>query len=621
MASASRSLTWWNSADRAHLNVEEAIRETDKHDSVRQQEDQHHLRLYSDREWKLANATDLRSRLVGNFQARKRQRLSLNVVKNAIDGWVNLICQSRPHITFLTKGADWGLQKKARLRTRFVEAHFHANKAYSLGNRVAKNAGIFGAGFVHVVKAEGRIEYELCLPGEVRVDPFESVAGDPRSIYRVRTIDRYVAAARWPKYKKEILAAKSAYGNSDRLPFIDAWHLASGPKSKDGVHAQVIPGVCTVGFEPYKWSEFPIVGFRFDEAPLGWYGQGIAEEISGIQYEVNVILRTIQSNMWSGGNLKVAVELGSNVQSSALSNQLGCPVIEYAGKPPTFFANDVASPQLFSHLQYLEQKAYDTTGISQMNAQSMTPFASMSGRARIVADQAYSKRFVTCQQRYEDFFQGLSERTLEAAADLAEAGEDLEVVFPGRDYLETIRYSDIAGEQHDFDCEAWSASLAGETPAARLAQIEQMLSMGMIDLAGAMYLYEVPHDLRAYMEETLAPIELAREAIDRIIEDGEPMTPTPMMDLARAAKSAQLWYQRGVLRGVDPERLHMLLDFQKMASHMLQMAAGPANNNAAQNGPVPVPGPGAAPPDGSGGPPELAGQTLPVAPVQAAIGM
>lgn len=621
MAKADRSLAWWGSKDRAHLSVEQAIRETDKHDSVRQTEDQHHLRLYSDREWKLAQATDLRSRMIGNFQARKRQKLSLNVVKNAIDGWVNLICQSRPHITFLTKGADWGLQKKARLRTRFVEAVFHANKAYALGNRVAKNAGIFGAGFVHVVKANGRIEYELCLPGEVLVDPFESVAGDPRSIYRQRTIDRYVAAARWPKFRDKILSAKNQRGNSDRLPFIDAWHLASGPDAHDGVHAQVIPGVCTVGFEEYKWDEFPIVGFRFDEAPLGWYGQGIAEELSGIQYEINVILRTIQANMWSGGNLKVAVKLGSNIQKSSLSNELGCPVIEYADTPPTFFAHDVASPQLFSHLQYLEQEAYQITGISQMSAQSQTPFASMSGRARLVATQEYSKRFVTCQQRYEDFFEALSNRTLEAAADLSDAGEDLEVIFPGRDYLETIRYSDIAGEKHDFDCEAWSASLAGETPAARLAQIDQMLSLGMIDLAGAMYLYEVPHDLRAYMEEQLAPTELAREAIDRIIEDGEPMTPTPMMDLAKAAKSAQLWYQRGVLRGVDPDRLNMLLDFQKMASHMLQMAAGPANNNAAPGAPMLGPGGGAPPPGAMGGPPELSGQNLPLAPVQAAVGM
>jgi hypothetical protein len=616
---ARASLRWWTDKAGAHRSVENAIRESEKHDSARRTEDQHHLRLYSDREWKLAQATDLRSQLVGNFQARKRQRLSLNVVKNAIDGWVNLICQSRPHITFLTKGADWGLQKKARLRTRFVEAHFHANNAYSLGTRIAKNAAIFGVGFIHVIKAHGRIEYDLCLPGEVRVDPYESLAGDPRSIYRVRTIDRYVAAARWPKHAQQIINAPvSGGGNSDRLPFIDAWHLASGPDATDGIHAQIIPGVCTVGFDEYKWDEFPIIPFRFDDAPLGWYGQGVAEELSGIQYEINVILRTIQANMWSGGNLKVAVMAGSNVQPSMLSNQLGCPVIEYTGTAPTFFAHDVASPQLFSHLQYLEQKAYDTTGISQMSAQSMTPFASMSGRARIVAATEYSKRFVTCQQRYEDLFQSLAERTLEAAADLAEDGEDLEVVFPGRDYLEQIRYSDIAGEKNDFDCEAWSASLAGETPAARLAQIEQMLTMGMIDLAGAMYLYEVPHDLRAYMEETLAPIELAREAIDRIIEDGEPTTPTPMMDLARAMKSAQLWYQRGVLRGVDPERLNMLLDFQKMASHMLQMAAGPANNNAAQAGPVPVPSP---PPDGSGGPPALAGQTLTTAPVQAAIGM
>jgi hypothetical protein len=602
MARTSADLRWWRQKKSPHSAIEAALKAAQDADTNRREEDQHHLRLYSEREWTLHRA------LFGTQRSkydrpRKRRRLSVNVVRNNIDGWVNLICKSRPHVTYLTKGADWGLQKKARLRTRFVEAHFLKRNLYQRANLVAKHAGIFGSGFVQVVKAHSRIDYEIVMPGELVADPSESAADDPRSLYRLRTggIDVAVAKELWPEKAKDIEVAAAG---QTRVPYCDAWHLPSGPDADDGLHVQCIPGKVTLGVRKYKWQAFPIVKFSFDDAPIGWFGSGIAEELGGIQFELNSIHRTIASNAYMGGNLKVAVKRGSNVSQGALSNQLGVPVIEYNDQPPTFFTHDIASQQLFQRAAQLQQLASEIVGISQMNIESKTPFATMSGRARLAADDAYSRRFVTHQQRWEGFYNSLADRTLEAAADLADDGEDIEVLFPGREFLEVVRYSDVAGEENDFDAQAWSASLAGETVAGRLDQIQQMLSIGMIDLAGAMNLFEVPHDLRAHMEMTLAPIELARQVIDRIVEDGEPMTPTPMMDLAMAAKYAQLWYQRGVLRGADPQRLYLLLDFHKMALMLLQQSQPQAAANAAP----------------AGAPSPLSGQTLPVAPAAPQLG-
>jgi hypothetical protein len=568
----------------------------------RNDEDDIYLRLYSEREWALQSSLSIKQKLGQSYKKRKRARLSLNVVKSNVDAWVALVCQSRPHINFLTKGADWGLQKKARLRTRFVEALFHAEKFYDLDSRIHKACGIFGLGGLHVLKEHGRVRYELVQPTEIKVDPEEAMAGDVRTLVRERIsgIDKGVAMAMWPDHR-EAIARTPVIGHSNRIPFADAWHLPSGPDTDDGVHVQCIPGVATLSRKPYRWNEFPVVTTVFDDAPIGSYGAGIAEALIGIQYEINVILRTIQSNIWSGGNLKVAVPRGANISDVDINNKLGGTFVHYTGPtPPTFFAHDICSPQLFQQLQYLETKSYDVTGVSQQNAQSQTPFASQSGRARIVADMAYSKRFIVSQRRHEDFAAAVAQRSLEAAADLADEGKDIEVIFPGRDHLEVVKYSDVASESaDDFDCQAWSASLAGETPAARLAQIEQMMQMGMLDLAGAMLLFEIPHDLRAHMEQVLAPIELAREAIDRIIEDGVAVTPNPLMDLALAAKTAQLWYQRGELRGVDPSRLYLLLEFHNLCQRLLGQQQPPAN-------------PGQA----TGAPAELSGQALTPGPTQ-----
>lgn len=595
---------WYHRKAGAERTIFAAVDAARSKAATQRSEDSHYLRLYDEREWsmyQLEQGGTARARAAEVLRARKGRKLSENVVKSCVDGWTNLICRDRPHVNYLTKGADWSLQKKARLRTRFVEAHYLKRGLYGLASRVAKHAGIFGRGFVHVVKSHKRIDYEIVPPWEVVVDPTEAIVNDPRCMYRVRTIDVGEACALWPDHAKALRAS-----GDQRLVLIDAWHLPSGPKADDGVHAQIIPGVVTLKWAKYRWEAFPIVEFFFDDCPVSWGGTGLAAELEGVQYEINSVLRTIQNNVYFGGNIKAAFPRGSGVQPSQLSNALGCPTVEYndtGGGRPVFHTADMGLEPLLGYLQTLKTGAFEKTGISQLNAQSQTPFATMSGRARLIHNQAYSQRFKTHHDRYEDWFKRIADRTLEAAADLADSGEDVEIIFPGRNHLETIKYSDVAGEIEDFDSDVWTASLSGETPGGRLAHIEQMMSLGMIDLAAAMELYEIPMDLRAHMDRVLAPIELAREAIDKIIEDGVPVTPTPMMNLALAAEFAQMWYQRGMLRGVEWQRLYLLLDFHKLCVMMLN-SAQPANDA------------GAAPAQGQPAAPAAAG--APVAPELAA---
>ncbi len=268
------SLEWWRDSDPSR-KIGEAISAAEAADSTRRSEDEHHLRLYSEREWSLFTRAEQRTRIKASLKSRKRRRLSLNVVKNNIDAWTNLICLNRPHVNYMTKGADWGLQRKARLRTRFVEAHFLKRGVYRKNARIVKHAGIgfLGGGAYHVVKIHGQIHYEIVMPGELKVDPLEALADDPRCLYRMPTggLDKGIAKARWPKHAKKI----DSY-NGERVPFVHAWHLPSAPDADDGWYVACIPGVVTLERRPYRWPKFPIVNFVFDEAPLGWGGTGIA---------------------------------------------------------------------------------------------------------------------------------------------------------------------------------------------------------------------------------------------------------------------------------------------------------------------------------------------------------
>jgi hypothetical protein len=571
----SSDLEWYRQGREktAAQNIETAISTARSNSSTQRADDMHYLRLYDEREWSLTQLELGAQSSSRGQRPRKSRRLSRNVVKSCVDGWTALICENRPHVNYLTKGADWSLQKTARMRTRFVEAHFLKRGIYKKAHLFAKHAGITGRGFVHVVRDHGRIDYDVVPPWEIVVDPFEALVNDPRSIYRVRSIDKHVLAELFPKHSKAILGMPE-----NRLTLVDAWHLPSGPKAGDGVHARVIPGKLTLSWDEYRWDAFPVVELFCDVAPVSWGGQGIASDIEGDQYEINDVLRTIQNNVYYGAAIRAFLEKGSSVAPSDMTNALGCSTVTYTGKPPVIHVADVGLQQLLGYLDTLTRGCFEKTGISQANVMSQTPAASQSGRARLIQNQAYRSRFATHQQRYEDFFQRLADRTLEAADDLDEAGENVTIMFPGRQQLETISYADVkAGERDDFDCQAWTASLAGETPAARLAHIDQMMSVGMIDLAAAMELYEIPMDLRAHAERVLAPREIAREVVDRIVEDGTPMTPLPMMDLKLAYEFATTWDQRGELNGVPWQRLQLLLDFGTMCQELMARAAAPAN--------------------------------------------
>lgn len=589
-----QNLIWWRGR-KPHEKVAQALDELSTGMSVLRSNDEHHLRLYSDAEWQSTFQQGERSRTTR--RARTGAQLSLNVVRNMVNAATSMICRSKPYVSFMTDGGDWTLHVAARKRERFVQAHLVRERAHIQAHRVVKNACIFGLGAMQVMRDEGRIRLEVVNPGELFVDEQEANRGSVRSFYRVRMIDREVLRELYPDRRAEIdrSAASSTYwGKSPRsqVMVIDAWHLPSVEGGDDGKHITCTDTV-TLADRKYRWDDPPFAIFRWEEEPFGWYGTGLPAELGGIQREINTLLRLIQQNMWSGGNLKVFVEKGSGVAKSHISNDLRGAIIEYTGTPPAFHANDVVSPQVMQHLQYLVESAYNVTGISQLSAQSQTPFASMSGRARLVHQNSESLRFKTQTERYEDFFNQLARRIIEAATDLDDAGYGDEVViFKERSHLEQVKIEDVVGDPDNFEIQIWSSSQLPQTVAGRLSIVEQLLAQEMVDKRRALQLLDMP-DLRGEQDMVDAPYNLAEEHIARMVYDGEYTAPSPALNLEYALSRVQLEIARCELRrGMPEDRVDMLRDWKETVVDMLE----------AQNPPAAAAPAGMGLPDASGAP-------------------
>lgn len=607
-------LRWWLKKD-ADLSdtVMSRARDITAFSGFRRQEDEHHLRLYSVSEWRGVYGVERRrlnytsSTYNGRGPISNSRRLSVNIVRNMVNSATSMIVRSRPYVSFQTDGADYRTMVLARKRERLVQAHFIRERMHQLSQKRVRNACIFGTGGTKVIRDGNKITYENILPGEILVDEQESIAGEPQCIYQAKLIDKIVLAARFPEFESQIMKATSVgnYWSSDnarQVLVVFAWHFPAEDNKSDGFEVMCIDGA-TLYKRPYRWSRFPGTFFRWEEDPFGFFGSGIAAELTGIQYEINALLRMVQENAYYAGNLKCFVEKGSKVQLGHITNSLKMPVIEYSGTKPIIQANDVASAQIFSHLQYLVQTGYNITGISQLDAQSQTPFASMSGRARLVHQQAESLRFKHTVERYENGYLELAERTLEAATDLADGFNGTEkkiddtVIFRGRDHLEQISYSDVALDEDEthFDMETWSSSQLAHSPGARMEQVDFLVSNGYVTKERGLCMMDLGSDMRSETDLATAPFDVVDEMIERIIVDGEMQSPRPYTNLAYALERSQLEIQRCDLReGVPPDRLDMLREFREQVIDLQNTA----NTRAAPTAAPAMPGAGAPPPMG-----------------------
>ena len=113
---------------------------------------------------------------------------------------------------------------------------------------------------------------------------------------------------------------------------------------------------------------------------------------------------------------KLLVEASSKIVTAHLNNKIG-GIIKYAGTPPTYAPLGGIPAELFSHLQFLVNKAYEISGISQLSAQSLKPSGLDSGKALREYNDIETERFMSVGMRYEKVFMD--------AAEIIDAGKNV----------------------------------------------------------------------------------------------------------------------------------------------------------------------------------------------------
>jgi len=568
---------WFKDKKEAHKSVFPYIKMLDNRQANTQADNIKHMRLYGNHEYNgLAQFNYTQSENSYSIQ----NRVTLNVVQSMIDTAVSKITKNKPRPYFLTDDGDFSLKRKAEKLTKFAEGQFYSTKLYNIMPRIFSDGCIFGTGALKIFRKGTKIEVERVFIDELIIDNNEAIYGAPRQMHQKKWINKDVLKACYPKYAGAIDSATdmsnenmdNSFRNGDMLLVIESWRLPSSEESKDGRHTICINNQ-DLWNEEYCKDYFPFVFSRWNERPLGFWGQGIAEQLTGLQLEINKLLRTIQISMHLVSVPKLMVEASSKIMSTHLNNKIG-GIIKYAGTKPEWGALGGIPGELFTQLDRLYTRSYEIIGLSQLSAQSQKPSGLNSGKAMRTYNEIETERFMACAKRYEQTFLDACEIMIDYAKDIAEETDNYEVKVPGSDFLRTIKWSDVSMEDDQYMMQIFPTSALSQTPSARLSEVQELMQAGLVNKEDGMKLLDFP-DLKSYYNMANSGVEDIERQIELMVDKMEYQAPEPFQNLSYGIKKMQQAYLMYKSQSAPEELLELFRQWMSDANELLVIASTP----------------------------------------------
>ena len=522
------------------------------------------------------------------------ERPTFNLIQSVVDTLVSRIAQSRPQPVFLTDNSDYKQRTLAKKLNNFILGEFYQTKAYELATTVLRDALVEGTGVLHTFETpDNKVGLERVLLTELLIDPNEAMYGEPRQMYRIKLIDREVLIANFPKYKAKLEIAAKAYPDnssnssktvSDLVMVVEGWHLRSGKQQHDGRHTLA----CSAGFlvdEEYTKDRFPFTFMHYSPRLLGFWSQGVAEQLMGTQIELNSILHTISKAIKLVGVPRVFQEEGSKVVAAHHSNEIGV-IVKYRGVKPSYEVAPCNAPELYAERDKLIQYGYQQSGVSALQAASQKPQGLDSGEAIRTYDDISTDRFASLARRYDNMFIDLAYQIVDLACDIAERDGKYMTVYPNKNGTREIDLPKAALLLRDsFVIQCFTQSSLPKDPAGRLQKITEMVQSGMITLQEGRRLLDYP-DLEQIEKLANAGEERIFQYLDDIIEHGKYTPPDPFMDLELATTLTTQYINLYASAKLEESKAEKLRDFFNQVQTIKTAAMAPPAAPAA----APMPG-------------------------------
>jgi hypothetical protein len=533
-------------------------------------------------------------------------RPTMNVIQSATDTLVSRISQSRPAPVFLTDNGDYRERNLAKKLNNFILGEFYQAKAYEKAAVVLRDALVTGTGCMKIFEGrDNKVGLERVLLTELLTDPSEGIYSEPRQLYQLKLIDRDVLIDNFPKFKDIIEKAEKATPDnsadasktvSDMVIVVEGWRLPSGKDAGDGRHTIA----CSAGEcfdEEWTKDSFPFVFLHYSQRLLGFWAQGLAEQLMGTQMEINSLLYTISKAIKLVGVPRVFIEKGSKVSKASNNNDVGV-IIEYSGTKPSYEVAPCVPEEMYAQLQRLIEYGYQQCGVSALQATSQKPAGLNSGEAIRSYDDISTDRFAALSRRYDDFFIALAYQVIDLAKEIAEREGSYSTIYPNKNGTKEIDLPKMSLIQDPFVIQCFNQSSLPRDPAGRYQKVAEMIQSGMVTIKEGRRLLDFP-DLDQVEKLANASEERIYQMLDDIIDTGKYTPPDPFLDLALAKDITVQYINLYFAAKLEEAKKQKLITFFNQINDLITAATPP-----------PMPPPDAAP--GGANPPQAVPQPPPV---------
>ncbi len=518
-------------------------------------------------------------------------RPTFNLVQSAADTLVSRISQSRPTPVFLTDNSDYKERNLAKKLNNFILGEFYQTKAYEKASIALRDALVCGTGVIKIYESQDhKVALERRLLTELFVDPNEARDGDPRQLYELKLVDREVLIDMFDQKSMIESAPQSFPDNSqdssksvaDLVMVVEGWRLPSSPGAGDGRHTIA----CMSGTlldEAWEKDKFPFVFLHYSPRLVGFWAQGLAEQLMGTQIEINSLLHTITRAIKLVGVPRIFMEASSKVNGAAFNNEIGT-IIKYTGMKPEYEVAPCVPQELYAQLQRLIDYGYQQCGVSSLQATSQKPAGLNSGEAIRSYDDISTDRFASLSRRYDNLFIDLAYAITDLAKDICEREGKYQTIYPGKDGTKKIDLPKASILQDPFVIQAFNTSSLPREPAGRMQKVSEMIQAGMISIKEGRRLLDYP-DLGQIEKLANASEERIYQMLDAIVEDGEYTPPDTFLDLQLANEIVVQYYNLYGSAKLEEEKMEMFRTYFTQVQTLVQAATPPPMPAGAPNTP------------------------------------
>jgi hypothetical protein len=493
-------------------------------------------------------------------------RLSFNVCQSCVDTLGSKISKNKIRPQYVSNGGDYSDRRTSEQLNMFSDGVMYRCETHKIARDAFKWALIWGECYVWTNHEDGELHQQKLTPMDVWVDEAEAhLSGTTTQMHMTRQIDRRRAMALFPDAQHILENAvqvdpQEFTGNnlSDLVTLLYSWKLPSSRDAGDGRFLVTCDGK-VVQDKEWKRMSYPLRRYVFCERPIGWFGQGLIEQIEGLQREINMLLWAVKEALRLGTGFRWWVQSGSKVVIDHLDNEIG-GVLRSEVKPEGLMTT-LIQPEVYDRIKQCIQDAYQQSGISVMNATAQKPAGLDSEPSIRAFNDIATERFMTVGQDYEDFVLGLSKDLIYEMQDMTEEGtSSYEVSVPNGQSVEIIDWKDIKVKDIDgFRVQCFPTSALPQDISGRLSTIQDMAQAGLnLDQDTTFDLLDFP-DIKRIENLFTAERKWITKRLDMIVNDGDYTSPTEMDNLPLAVRYGKMYLARGYDQNLPEARVRLLI--------------------------------------------------------------